>query len=75
MVATPRWPRDPLRWLTLTPQICRSLGERASAHASNHPFAKYRLTLIREDPTLDEAKERHHDDPPESENDKETAAE
>merc|ERR1712153_22495 len=30
----------------------------------NHPFAKYCLILIREDPTLDEAKERHHDAPP-----------
>ena len=30
----------------------------------NHPFAKYCLILIREDPTLDEAKERHHDEAP-----------
>merc|ERR1711935_1173813 len=29
----------------------------------NHPFAKYCLILIREDPTLDEAKERNHDPP------------
>jgi len=30
---------------------------------TNHPFAKYCLILVREDPTLDEAKERHHDPP------------
>lgn len=30
---------------------------------TNHPFAKYVLILVREDPTLDEAKERHDASP------------
>ena len=30
---------------------------------TNHPFAKYVLMLVREDPTLDEAKERHESGP------------
>jgi hypothetical protein len=30
---------------------------------TNHPFAKYMLMLIREDPTLDEEKERHSSGP------------
>jgi len=30
---------------------------------TNHPFAKYMLMLIREDPTLDEEKERHESGP------------
>ena len=51
---------------------------------TNHPIAKYVLIAVREDPTLDEAKERHEtsvsipdaktEDPPE-EDDVEVAAE
>lgn len=41
----------------------------------NHPFAKYCLILIREDPTLDEAKERHHDAPAEDSGGSEEAQE
>ena len=32
--------------------------QKISMNYINHPFAKYMLMLIREDPTLDEAAER-----------------